>query len=228
MTKVPDLSGFTDKMGRSKKKKNLLKAKMAEEEKEETEKSIDTSIPIPNLPKNFLWMRVNSSTKIRNVLGYALKEFPNTKYIVWTGVGQGVGKAITCSELFKTKHEGLHQITKLRYVVSKKSKKETDDTKDKTRYVPEIHILLSKEIKDFTEPGYQAPDDPGQFNLQDESMQTKSGFKSNLNKSSGSGMSSIDADKFAAMGLRTGQKRPKRDQQVVAPPKKNKKRDDDN
>ncbi|KAK2579623.1 hypothetical protein KPH14_011553 [Odynerus spinipes] len=210
-----ELKGKRKGMGRSKKKKNLRKAKFEEEAEEE---SVDKNVPIPNLPKDFLWMRVNSGTKIRNVLGYALKEFSNHECIVWTGIGQGVGKAISCAELFKTKHEGLHQITKLRYVISKKSKEETDDAKEKARRVPEIHILLSKEIKNVTEPGYQAPDDPGRFSLREDSTQTKSGFRSNVNKSGGGGggsnMTSVDAEKFAAMGLRTGQKRPKRGQQM--------------
>lgn len=60
--------------------------------------------------------QVKSGTKIRNVLGYALKEFENYNSVVWTAAGHGIGKAISCAELFKRKHEGLHQITKLRYV----------------------------------------------------------------------------------------------------------------
>lgn len=62
-----------------------------------------------------IWLKVKSGTKIRNVLGYALKEFPNYNSVVWTGVGQAIGKTISCVELFKRKHEGLHQVTKLRY-----------------------------------------------------------------------------------------------------------------
>lgn len=60
--------------------------------------------------------QVKSGTKIRNVLGYALKEFANYNCIVWTATGHGIGKAISCAELFKKKQEGLHQITRLRYV----------------------------------------------------------------------------------------------------------------
>lgn len=60
--------------------------------------------------------QVKSGTKIRNVLGYALKEFVNYNCIVWTAAGHGIGKAISCAELFKKKQESLHQITRLRYV----------------------------------------------------------------------------------------------------------------
>lgn len=219
-------------MGRLKRKNNFRETKVTEEE--EVTKSEYTDIPIPNLPNNFLWMRVNSGTKIRNVLGYALKEFPNHQCIVWTGIGKGVGKSISCAQLFKIKHEGLHQITKLRYVVSKRSKEKMKDIKEKARVIPEIHIFLSKIIKDVTEPGYQAPDDPGKFNLQEDTNQIKTGYKGKINSSAGdsnnssssSTITSIDAEKFAAMGLRTGQKRPKREQQSLAPPKKNKKKDE--
>lgn len=43
----------------------------------------------------------------------------------------------------------------------------------------------------------------------------------------GNNLSCIDAEEFAAMGLRTGQKRSKKEYQTEAPPKKNKKREND-
>lgn len=43
----------------------------------------------------------------------------------------------------------------------------------------------------------------------------------------GNNLSCIDAEEFAAMGLRTGQKRSKKEHQTEAPPKKNKKREND-
>ncbi|CAL7947700.1 unnamed protein product [Xylocopa violacea] len=181
--------------------------------------STDLGIPIPNLPEKLLLMRVKSGTKIRNVLGYALKEFSNYENVVWTAAGQGIGKAISCAELFKKKHEGLHQITKLRYVESEKSKKNKNDGIAEARHVPEIHILLAKEVKDTSEPGYQAPGDIGEF-LNSQGM--KNG-KKDRRQEAGSSASCIDTEEFAAMGLRTGQKRPKKEQQTEAPPKKNKK-----
>lgn len=90
------------------------------------------------------------------------------------------------------------------------------------RHVPEIHILLAKEIKDTSEPGYQAPDDCGEF-VNNEDAKDK---KKNTRQEAGN-TSCIDAEEFAAMGLRTGQKRPKREQQTEAPPKKNKRREKD-
>ncbi|KYN02932.1 Ribonuclease P protein subunit p25, partial [Cyphomyrmex costatus] len=101
--------------------------------------------------------QVKGGTKIRNVLGYALKEFSNYNSIVWTGTGNGIAKTISCAEIFKRKYEGLHQVTKLCYVSSEKSKEDVA----KTHRIPEIHILLTKDIKDITELGYQAPEDSG-------------------------------------------------------------------
>ncbi|KOC70867.1 Ribonuclease P protein subunit p25-like protein [Habropoda laboriosa] len=184
----------------------------------------DLGIPIPNLPPKVLLMRVKSGTKIRNVLGHALKEFSNYNSVVWTAAGHGIGKAISCAELFKRKQGGLHQITKLRYVESDRSKTENkNDTNVETRHVPEIHILLAKEIKDTSEPGYQAPDNRGEFSSQGE---MRNGGKGK-NQEAGSNATCIDAEEFAAMGLRTGQKRPKKEQQTEAPPRKNKKRGKD-
>ncbi|XP_076755802.1 ribonuclease P protein subunit Rpp25 [Xylocopa sonorina] len=208
-------------MGRSRSKKKKWIRNLESE-------STDPGIPIPNLPEKFLLMRVKSGTKIRNVLGYALKEFSNYETVVWTAAGHGIGKAISCAELFKKKHEGLHQITKLRYVESEKSKKNKNEASleesTEARHVPEIHILLAKEVKDTSEPGYQAPGDIGEF-LNSQGMKNE---KKDRRQEAGSSASCIDTEEFAAMGLRTGQKRPKKEQQAEAPSKKNKKgRNDD-
>ncbi|XP_053988757.1 ribonuclease P protein subunit p25-like protein [Hylaeus volcanicus] len=201
-------------MGRS----NLKKKKWTKNLEEEPN---DSGVPIPNLPNKFLLMRVKSGTKIRNVLGHALKEFPNYGCVVWTSAGQGIGKAISCAELFKKKQEGLHQITNLRYVQSEKSKAEDKlETKTETRHVAEIHILLTKEVKDTTVPSYQAPDDRGEFVNGEEMKNKKKGRKQ---EAGGGNVTCIDAEEFAAMGLRTGQKRPKKEQQTGMPPRKSKK-----
>ncbi|EFN65560.1 Alba-like protein C9orf23-like protein [Camponotus floridanus] len=131
-------------MGKSKLKKKL------KQEGESAEKSTSTKVPIENLPQKFLWMHVKSGTKIRNVLDYALKEFPNYNSIVWTGIGQGIAKAISCAELFKRKHESLHQVTKLCYMEPENPK---EDITTETHQIPEVHILLTKYIKDTTELG---------------------------------------------------------------------------
>ncbi|KAL2712184.1 ribonuclease P protein subunit p25-like protein [Vespula squamosa] len=228
-------------MGRLKRKKNLTMVTL-EKDKNESE------IPFEDLSKEFLLMRVKSGTKIRNVLGYAIKEFSNHDCIVWTGVGEAVGKVISCSELFKTIYKGLHQVTRLRYIVLKNSENASKDVKKETYRLPEIHILLSKEAKDITVSGYQAPDDPGHFNFQNETSQTELSFtntnknnsnsnndsnsnsnnNSNNNSSSSSssnykGITNIDAEKLAAMELITGRKRVKKCQLTLIPPKKNKK-----
>ncbi|XP_043258503.1 ribonuclease P protein subunit p25-like protein [Colletes gigas] len=201
-------------MGRSKLKRKKWTKNLEDE-------PVDSGVPIPNLPAKFLLMHVKSGTKIRNVLGHALKEFPNYGSVVWTAAGQGVGKAISCAELFKKKHEGLHQITRLRYVRSKKSEAENKNgANTDTRHVPEIHILLAKEIKDTSESGYQAPDDRGEFVNDEEMKNTRKG----RGHEAGGNVTCIDAEEFAAMGLRIGQKRPKKEQQAEAPPRKNKKR----
>ncbi|XP_076279373.1 ribonuclease P protein subunit Rpp25 [Lasioglossum baleicum] len=204
-------------MGKSKFKKTKWTKNLSEEPE-------DSGVPIPNLPKNFLSMRVKSGTKIRNVLGYALKEFPNYNCVVWTSAGHGIGKAISCAELFKKEQKGLHQITKLRYTQSEKSKTENaNGDKSTIRHVPEIHIMLAKEVKDTSVPGYQASDDTGEF-LDEEEI--KNGKKKE-SQEAGSNVTCIDTEEFAVMGLRTGQKRPKKEQQMGASSKKTKKRKND-
>lgn len=203
-------------MGKSKSKRKKWTKNITDEPTEST-------IPIPNLPEKFLLMRVKTGTKIRNVLGYALKEFSKYNNVIWTAAGHGIGKAISCAEIFKKKQGNLHQITKLRYVESEKSKTERKgDLNAENRHVPEIHILLAKDIKDTSVPGYQAPDDCGEF-MNNEDAKNKRKY---VRQEAGN-TSCIDAEEFAAMGLRTGQKRPKKEQQAEAPPKKNKRREKD-
>ncbi|KAG7196503.1 hypothetical protein KM043_018512 [Ampulex compressa] len=181
----------------------------------------ELGIPISDLPSKLLFMRVKSSTKIRNMLRYALKEFPNYECIVWTAMGHGIGKAITCAELFKRKLDGLHQITKLHYVQSDKPRP-NKETKMTVRSIPQIYTFLARDVKDEAQAGYQAPGDCGMFSgIQGES-------KSKIDATDPSGhavtdnVTCINAEEFAAMGLRTGQKRSKKEQQTETPPKKNK------
>ncbi|XP_014489176.1 PREDICTED: ribonuclease P protein subunit p25-like protein [Dinoponera quadriceps] len=186
-------------MGRSKAKLKLV------EPREEPTDTESTTIPIKNLPEKFICMHVKSGTKIRNVLAYALKEFPNNNSVVWTGVGQAIGKTISCAELFKRKHEGLHQVTKLRYTKrSVKSKEDaTDETHSDTYQVPEIHILLTKNIEDTTELGYQAPGDCGNF------PENKANSETSAETENASCTTRNDIKEFSAMGLKIGQKRSK-------------------
>ncbi|XP_071857011.1 ribonuclease P protein subunit Rpp25 [Bombus fervidus] len=185
----------------------------------------DSGIPIPDLPEKCLLMQVRSGSKIRNVLEYALKEFSNYNNVVWNAAGKAVGKAISCAEIFKTKEKNLHQITKIRFIESKESeKRKKDDTAENVEihHVPEIFILLAKEVKDTSVLGYQAPDDNGEFL---NGQETKNECK-DKKQEAGSNVTRVDAGQFAAMGLKVGQKRPKKEQtkgQTEAPPKKSRK-----
>ncbi|KRT81061.1 hypothetical protein AMK59_5203 [Oryctes borbonicus] len=77
---------------------------------------IKENIPINELPENFLWMQVRGGSKIRNLLSLAMEVFSEKQYVVWTGFGQSVGKAITCAEIMKREYkQPLHQITRICY-----------------------------------------------------------------------------------------------------------------
>ncbi|XP_066599533.1 ribonuclease P protein subunit p25-like protein isoform X2 [Prorops nasuta] len=165
-------------------------------------------IPINNLPNNVLKMKVKSGTKIRNVLNYAISHFPKHSGVVWTGIGLGVVKTISCSELFKRKHQGLHQITNLRYTEQKLVK----DKEEGTRKVPEIFIALLRDVQDKSVNGYQAPGE-GSWNMGEDIAVKKNGIDQEKN------VSHIDAEEFASMGLRTGQKMSRKEKQM-SPQKK--------
>lgn len=47
------------------------------------------TIPIENLPDNFLWMHVKGGTKVQNVIEYAKNALDSSEYraVVWSGSG---------------------------------------------------------------------------------------------------------------------------------------------
>ncbi|XP_063972412.1 ribonuclease P protein subunit p25-like protein [Diachasmimorpha longicaudata] len=179
-------------MGRSKLKK-LRKIVTTDDITEKTDENL-----IKNLPDKLLRMRVKSGTKIRNVFNYSIKEFSKYEGVLWSGAGQAVGKVISCVEMFKREFKGLHQITKLHYIESKNNSKDEGNH----RYVPEIHICLSKNQFNSSELGYQGPDDNSIF---------QASFQNECDQGQGNSsiISGVAAEEFAKMGLRTGQKRPR-------------------
>ncbi|CAH1790383.1 unnamed protein product [Owenia fusiformis] len=108
-------------------------------------------------------MRVNSGSKIRNLMTYAIKKIkePNVTQLVWNGSGQALTKVIACAEIMKRKVKGLHQITKTDYKRIEEywePKIEGLERLKVNRDVPHMMILLSQNPLDTEEPGYQAPD----------------------------------------------------------------------
>uniref|UniRef100_A0A8C6LMT5 Ribonuclease P/MRP 25 subunit-like n=1 Tax=Nothobranchius furzeri TaxID=105023 RepID=A0A8C6LMT5_NOTFU len=108
-------------------------------------------------------VRVKDGSKIRNLLRFALSRLEaSPSRIVFTAVGKGVSKAITCAEIVKRRLKGLHQVTKLTYssVVEVWEPLEPAaglDSLTVNRNLPAIWILLSREPLDSNQPGYQAP-----------------------------------------------------------------------
>ncbi|XP_026228451.1 ribonuclease P protein subunit p25-like protein [Anabas testudineus] len=91
---------------------------------------------------------------------------PLCRQIVFTASGKGVSKAITCAEIVKRRVKTLHQLTRLLYstVVEVWEPLEPGaglDSLTVNRNVPAIWILLSRELLDSSQPGYQAP---GRYN----------------------------------------------------------------
>ncbi|KAK5645362.1 hypothetical protein RI129_006662 [Pyrocoelia pectoralis] len=118
-------------------------------------------IPIPNLPSEFVWMQVRGGSKMKDLLTYAFKEFEAANFVVWTGFGPSVGKAVSCAEIMKREYNGeLYQITKICYrLVQEFWDPKIPELEQIVveRKLPMIHILLSKEPLNTTELGYQGP-----------------------------------------------------------------------
>lgn len=87
---------------------------------------------------------------------------PLCRHIVFTATGKGVSKAITCAEIVKRRVKGLHQLTRLLYATAVEVWEPLEpsaglDSLTVSRNMPAIWILLSKELLDCSQPGYQAP-----------------------------------------------------------------------
>ncbi|XP_030761636.1 ribonuclease P protein subunit p25-like protein [Sitophilus oryzae] len=121
------------------------------------------TLQIKNLPEKILWMQVRGGSKIRNLLEYALKTFPENKVVVWTGFGTSVGKAITCAEIMKREYNNvLHQVTKLAYRNVEEYWDPLIPDMDQLvvkRKLPMVHVCLSEQPLDINDSGYQAPGD---------------------------------------------------------------------
>lgn len=87
---------------------------------------------------------------------------PLCRQVVFTATGKGVSKAITCAEIVKRRVKGLHQLTRLLFstVVEVWEPLEAAaglDSLTVSRNLPAVWILLSRELLDCSQPGYQAP-----------------------------------------------------------------------
>ncbi|XP_026861070.2 ribonuclease P protein subunit p25-like protein [Electrophorus electricus] len=140
--------------------------------------------PFPDLPADTPEVRVRDGSKIRNLMKFALSRMegkaaessgareeaePNAvpgqtlcRQIVFTGMGPSVAKAITCVEILKRRIRGLHQFTRLLYRTVQETWEPLEpaaglDSLTVSRNVPGIWVLLSRELLDCSQPGYQAP-----------------------------------------------------------------------
>lgn len=105
-------------------------------------------LPLSELPDNFIWMQVSGSSKIRNLLEAAWKQFDVVPHMVWSASGSGITKAITCVEMTKRKYGNLKQETQICYRKVKEywdPKTENLDQLVVVREIPAIHIYLKKE-----------------------------------------------------------------------------------
>lgn len=125
--------------------------------------------PIPGLAADILHMRVKEGSKIRNLLRFATARMQGegkdsrataVRQVVFTGLGRGITKTITCVEILKRKVAGLHQVSKVCYMTVKEVWENTQQEAASItveRRVPAICILLSKDPLDPQELGYQPP-----------------------------------------------------------------------
>ncbi|KAL8602879.1 hypothetical protein ACOMHN_026839 [Nucella lapillus] len=118
--------------------------------------------PYPFSVDEALQMRITQGSKIRNVMGFAMKKMGDkeVRQIAWNGSGLSVTKTITCAEIMKRRLKNLHQITKIRYKRIEEHWVPTVEGPEPlkvNRDMPAISILLSKDPLDAAEPGYRPP-----------------------------------------------------------------------
>ncbi|KAL7980405.1 hypothetical protein Chor_014734 [Crotalus horridus] len=131
-------------------------------------KSSEQGSPLPfsDLQPHVVEMKVKEGSKIRNLMGFAMAQMEKEeiRQIVFSGCGRAVTKTITCVEIMKRKLGGLHQVTRLQYrtlveVWENQGPRAEGPPEHLTvhKNVPSIYILLSKDLVDPNQMGYQAP-----------------------------------------------------------------------
>lgn len=118
--------------------------------------------PVFSLDETGVQMRVTGGSKLKNLMGFAMKKIkePCIMKIAWNGSGNAVTKTVSCAEIMKRRIKGLHQITKVRFRRVEEywePKIEGLERLKVNKDIPAISILLSKDELDKNEPGYQAP-----------------------------------------------------------------------
>lgn len=118
--------------------------------------------PYPFSIDDTFQMRISQGSRIRNVMGFAMKKMAekDVRQIAWNGSGPNVTKTITCAEIMKRKFKSLHQITKIRFKRIEEHWLPNVDGLEPLkvkRDIPAISILLSKDPLDANESGYQPP-----------------------------------------------------------------------
>ena len=71
--------------------------------------------PFPYLPKDIAWVKIKPSSKIKNVVPYALQAMKDHSQILVSGSGAGVTKVLSCVEILKRSLTNAQQTTKVAY-----------------------------------------------------------------------------------------------------------------
>ncbi|MGH0126978.1 UNVERIFIED_CONTAM: hypothetical protein FKN15_012291 [Acipenser sinensis] len=106
-------------------------------------KEEESPLPFPELPPDVVEMKVKEGSKIRNLMGFAMSrmECESTRQIVFSGSARAVTKTITCVEIMK-----------------RKQREPKGENLTVHKNVPSICILLSKDLLDPQQHGYQPPE----------------------------------------------------------------------
>jgi len=72
-------------------------------------------ITIDDLPDKYEHLQVSNHSKIRNMLGFAVKSFEKSDHLVCSASGPSVNKAVTCAEILKRQMPELKQVTGIGY-----------------------------------------------------------------------------------------------------------------
>ncbi|GAU93012.1 hypothetical protein RvY_05012 [Ramazzottius varieornatus] len=133
---------------------------------ETVDKDIDHNLPFSkcgaDLTSNVLLITVRGGSKIQTLLDVALQGMNdpsrNHRHVVFFGEGPAIGKTISCVEILKRRIKHLHQINKVSFHEIDEiwnPKLEGLKPLKVARKVPMIHVLLSKDPLNQSEPGYQ-------------------------------------------------------------------------
>ena len=76
-----------------------------------------SDVPLNDLKKDLVWIKVKASSKMKNLIRFALESIHGTKHqILLSGIGPAISKTVSCAEIIKRNAPNIRQVNKIAFL----------------------------------------------------------------------------------------------------------------